>query len=75
MALRGSLGDEDAGADQGESQNDDGKRGARVSRTPIMEQTMATQVAKIALARKLLTVVWALLHHGECFDEERFARD
>jgi hypothetical protein len=32
------------------------------------------QVAKIALARKLLTVVWALLHHGECFDEELFAR-
>jgi hypothetical protein len=24
---------------------------------------------------KLLTAVWALLHHGECFDEERFARD
>jgi transposase len=32
------------------------------------------QVAKIALARKLLTVVWALLRHGECFDEESFAR-
>lgn len=32
------------------------------------------QVAKIALARKLLTVVWALLHHGVCFDEELFIR-
>jgi len=32
------------------------------------------QVAKIALARKLLTVVWALLRHGECFDEELFSR-
>ena len=32
------------------------------------------QVAKIALARKLLTVVWALLRHGVCFDEELFAR-
>ena len=32
------------------------------------------QVARIALARKLLTVVWALLHHGVCFDEELFIR-
>jgi transposase len=32
------------------------------------------QVAKIALARKLLTVVWALLRHGACFDEELFIR-
>jgi len=32
------------------------------------------QVAKIALARKLLTVVWALLRHGVCFDEELFIR-
>jgi transposase len=32
------------------------------------------QVARIALARKMLTVVWALLRHGMCFDEELFAR-
>lgn len=32
------------------------------------------QVARIALARKLLTVVWALLHHGVCFDEELLMR-
>jgi transposase len=32
------------------------------------------QVARVALARKLLTVVWALLHHGVCFDEEVFTR-
>jgi transposase len=32
------------------------------------------QVARIALARKMLTVVWALLHHGVCFDEELFIR-
>jgi len=31
------------------------------------------QVAKIALARKLLTAVWALLRHGVCFDEQAFA--
>lgn len=31
------------------------------------------QVAKIALARKLLTAVWALLRHGVCFDEAVFA--
>lgn len=31
------------------------------------------QVAKIALARKLLTAVWALLRHGVCFDESVFA--
>lgn len=31
------------------------------------------QVAKIALARKLLTAVWALLRHGVCFSEEIFA--
>jgi hypothetical protein len=24
--------------------------------------------------KKPVTAVWALLHHGECFDEERFAR-
>lgn len=32
------------------------------------------QVARIALARKLLTVVWALLRHGVCYDEELFVR-
>ena len=32
------------------------------------------QVARIALARKLLTVVWALLHHGVCWDEDSFTR-
>lgn len=32
------------------------------------------QVAKIALARKLLTVIWALLRHGVCFDEQVFAQ-
>jgi transposase len=32
------------------------------------------QVAKIALARKLLTVVWALLRHGICYDEQLFTR-
>jgi len=32
------------------------------------------QVARTALARKLLTVVWALLRHGVDFDEELFIR-
>jgi hypothetical protein len=32
------------------------------------------RMAKIALARKLLTVVWALLRHRVCFDEELFVR-
>ena len=32
------------------------------------------QVAKIALAHKLLTAVWSLLRHGVCFDESAFAR-
>jgi len=31
------------------------------------------QVARVALARKLLGAVWALLRHGVCFDEEVFA--
>jgi transposase len=31
------------------------------------------QVAKIALARKLLTAVWALLRHGVCFEQSVFA--
>lgn len=32
------------------------------------------QVARIAVARKLLAVAWALLRHGVCFDEQVFAR-
>jgi transposase len=32
------------------------------------------QVARIALARKILTVVWAMLRHGVCFDEALFMR-
>jgi transposase len=32
------------------------------------------QVAKIALARKLLNAAWAMLRHGVCFDEQMFAR-
>lgn len=30
-------------------------------------------VAVVAVARKLLVAVWALLQHGECFDEAKFA--
>ena len=39
-----------------------------------LRQRKPAQVARIALARKLLTVVWALLHHGVCYDEELFTR-
>ncbi len=39
-----------------------------------LRQRKPAQVARIALARKLLTVVWALLRHGECFDENVFTR-
>jgi transposase len=38
-----------------------------------LKQRKPPQVAKIALARKLLTAVWALLRHGACFDEAIFA--
>jgi transposase len=38
-----------------------------------LKQRKPAQVAKIALARKLLTAVWALLRHGVCFDESVFA--
>ena len=31
------------------------------------------QVAKVALARKLLCAVWALLRHGVCYDDQVFA--
>ena len=30
-------------------------------------------VARVALARKLLVAVWAMLKHGEVFDEAVFA--
>jgi transposase len=39
-----------------------------------LKQRKPAQVALIALARKLLTAVWALLRHGVCFDESVFAR-
>jgi transposase len=39
-----------------------------------LRQKKPPQVAKVALARKLLTVVWALLHHGVCSDDEVLAR-
>jgi len=38
-----------------------------------LKQRKPAQVALIALARKLLTAVWALLRHGVCFDESLFA--
>jgi hypothetical protein len=38
-----------------------------------LKQRKPAQVALIALARKLLTAVWALLRHGVCFDESIFA--
>lgn len=39
-----------------------------------LKQRKPAQVARIALARKLLMAVWALLRHGVCFDEQVFAR-
>jgi transposase len=39
-----------------------------------LKKRKPVQVAKIALARKLLTAVWALLRHGVCFEEDSFAR-
>jgi len=38
-----------------------------------LKQRKPAQVAKIALARKLPTAVWALLRHGVCFEESSFA--
>jgi transposase len=38
-----------------------------------LKKRKPVQVAKIALARKLLTAVWALLRHGVCFEERLFA--
>lgn len=39
-----------------------------------LKQRKPAQVALIALARKLLTAVWALLRQGVCFDEAIFAQ-
>lgn len=39
-----------------------------------LRQRKPAQVARIAVARKLLTAVWALLRHGVCFEETIFAR-
>ena len=39
-----------------------------------LHQRKPAQVARIAVARKLLAAVWALLRHGVCFEEEVFAR-
>ena len=47
--------------------------GARIYYAGLRQRKPA-QVARIALARKLLTVVWALLHHGVCYDEQLFIR-
>ena len=38
-----------------------------------LKRRKPAQVALIALARKLLTAVWALLRNGVCFDESVFA--
>jgi len=38
-----------------------------------LKQRKPAQVALIALARKLLAAVWALLRNGVCFEERRFA--
>ncbi len=40
----------------------------------MLKQRKPAQVALIALARKLLIAVYALLHHGLCFDEQLFIR-
>jgi transposase len=39
-----------------------------------LRQRKPAQVVLIALARKLLTAVWALLRNGVCFEEDSFAR-
>ena len=39
-----------------------------------LKQRKPAQVAAIALARKLLTAVWALLRHGVCFDQASFTQ-
>ena len=50
------------------------KRGGITHQGSNTLRWIMAQVARIALARKLLTVVWALLHHGVCYDEELFIR-
>ena len=37
-----------------------------------LRRKKCAQVAKVALARKLLTVIWALLRHGVCYDDAVF---
>jgi len=39
-----------------------------------LRQRKHRNVAVVAVARKLLVAVWALLQQGECFDERRFAQ-
>jgi transposase len=38
-----------------------------------LRQRKHRNVAIVAVARKLLVAVWAMLQHGECFDESRFS--
>ncbi len=38
-----------------------------------LKRKKRAQVAKVALARKLLCCVWALLRHGVCYDDQVFA--
>ncbi len=45
---------------------------ARAYYQPLAERRHRN-IARVALARKLLGAVWALLRHGVCFDEEVFA--
>jgi len=39
-----------------------------------LKKRKPVQVAKVALARKLLVAIWSLLRHGVCFEEQIFAR-
>jgi transposase len=45
---------------------------ARAYYEPLAERKHRN-IARVALARKLLGAVWALLRHGVCFDEQVFA--
>jgi len=38
-----------------------------------LKRKKPAQVARVALARKLLIAVWALLRHGVCYDDQVFA--
>jgi transposase len=38
-----------------------------------LKRNKRAQVAKVALARKLLCAAWALLRHGVCYDDQVFA--